>query len=561
MPKPRHHYESVPCPEMARVALYLRYSHQNQAASSIEKQRMNCHTFTARYPDWHVADGLEYREPAQTAKHDDIARRPQFARLLADASQDKYDVVIVDSIDRWGRAEAAQFTSLGILRDAGIYWATADGQWNSENIRLPGHAQAFMINVSLAAQTSRDTSKKVTDGKVNRAQHGYHANSQPPFGYTRADPTLDATGRIARRDLVPDANFPLLGMIADWRMAGWSCAEIAAELNRQGHRYPYPARGPSSFSMVKQHDRPFLTSTIRSIVTNPFYAEYAPGGGVGTIMYDRRGTKTLVQGRHVAAWTRETWDRMQQVSEQLNHSPNATRTRRHHYPLAGIVTCPHCGQVMRSQTHVHQKSSGKRRYGCRFHLAASPRALIPCTAKHASTACEVVEAAFGALLAQLADHAWETQLEAFLDDTTDLDAAPDRRAHLEEAQRRLNVQYRLQAIGDDEYEREIRAIQNELRLLPTPISAERRKSAARAAAARIADIAVCWEKAPLAEKQQMAVLLLQPEGLQWDHDARRIVAIRPHDEFLPAFAAALSGWQMDDDWLREGDENAYQRVV
>lgn len=548
MTRKLRHYEAVPEPgEGARIALYLRYSSDNQSASTIAKQRMVCGEFIAR-KNWQVI--IEYEEPAQTAKDDDIERRPRFSALLDAATRHEFDAVVVESIDRWARAEAAQFVSLGILRNAGVYWATGDGLWNSRTIREPGWSLAFMVGVGEASSMSRTLSKKVFDGKRSKAEDGYH-NGNPPFGYKWADPVYER-GKIRRRELLPDpATFPALAIIAEMRLAGHGAKDIADELNRRGYRHPYYAKG-RTYTLVggtsapqAGANRPLQFSTITHILSNRFYVESIPGSGKGSVIANRPdGTKHWVPGRHPATWDWETWERMQAITKRLAHAPHATERYRYAYPFAGILVCAVCGILTRCQRkHKYDLNKVYQYYIC----AARNNKRHP---GRNHTRCEIVEDAFGALFSEhRLGASWLEDLKSFLDEAT----APameidERRAALEREIADLNLMLRVRTITPEQFEREAQRLVAERDRLPHTTAHQQQQHLIQATA-RIADLATVWSAAPQEQRREMVQLLMEPTGLVWDHDQQQIIAVKPFSEFHPGFALALPAWQRREGWL------------
>src|SRR6185437_638450 len=211
-------------------------------------------------------------------------------------------------------------------------------------------------------------------------------------------------------------------IIAELRLQGWGCQNIALELNRRGYRHPHSSRGRAmlKFDSVNPNTLPgrtFVDSSIRQIVSNRFYVEFKPGCGHGTAM---TADGELIEGRHIAAWTIETWERMQEIKEQLRYSPKAQPYYRHAYPFAGTIVCPLCGTAMRAH---HDIGSGRRRekmYEYRYYRCTGSNRVL-CPSKRKYTQCQRVEDAFGTILMSLIRRTdWQKSLVSFLDAQQDL---------------------------------------------------------------------------------------------------------------------------------------------
>ena len=79
------------------AVIYARYSSSSQREASIEEQIQVCEQY-ARSNHYRIVN--TYKDCAISGKDD---KRPALQRLLADCSKKIFDVVIVYSIDRFGR--------------------------------------------------------------------------------------------------------------------------------------------------------------------------------------------------------------------------------------------------------------------------------------------------------------------------------------------------------------------------------------------------------------------------------------------------------------------------
>ena len=80
-----------------RVALYARYSSDQQRAASIEDQLRNCREFVAR-KDWTVV--VDYKDAAISGAS---LKRPGIESLMRDAAAKQFDVVVAEALDRFSR--------------------------------------------------------------------------------------------------------------------------------------------------------------------------------------------------------------------------------------------------------------------------------------------------------------------------------------------------------------------------------------------------------------------------------------------------------------------------
>jgi DNA invertase Pin-like site-specific DNA recombinase len=96
-----------------RVAFYLRVSTDQQ---SVEMQRADLEAIAQR-ASWQIAEVYQ-DEGISGAKGRD--KRPQFDRMLKDATRRKFDVLAVWAVDRLGRSLQDLIATLSELRAAGV---------------------------------------------------------------------------------------------------------------------------------------------------------------------------------------------------------------------------------------------------------------------------------------------------------------------------------------------------------------------------------------------------------------------------------------------------------
>jgi len=82
---------------MTRVALYARYSSENQRDASIEDQFEACRRYAAAL-SWQVVASFSDRAISGTTVH-----RAGYQNLLAEARRGKFYVIVVGALDRLSR--------------------------------------------------------------------------------------------------------------------------------------------------------------------------------------------------------------------------------------------------------------------------------------------------------------------------------------------------------------------------------------------------------------------------------------------------------------------------
>jgi site-specific DNA recombinase len=346
---------------MPRVALYARYSSDNQSESSIEDQFRLCQEHAKR-ERWKVTS--TYHDAAISGAS--MILRPGIQLLLQDAQRGMFDVVLGEALDRISRDQADVATLFKHLRFAGVSIVTlAEGEISELHVGLKGTMNALFLK-DLALKTHRGLRGRVEKGKAGGGLcYGYNVLKK-----------IDASGEPIRGDreiIVEEAR--IVRRIFRAFAAGKSPKAIAVELNKDGIRGPLGrAWGDTS---IRGH-----VSRGTGILNNELYA--------GVLVWNRqRFVKDPATGKRVSRpnpesqWIRtkvphlkivddELWQaaraRQQQISALFGPNPANTRegrAKRLHLAnrpvslLSGLLTCGCCGGRIGILT--------PNRYGCLNH--------------------------------------------------------------------------------------------------------------------------------------------------------------------------------------------------
>ena len=210
---------------MIRVALYARYSSDNQSENSIEDQFRICRE-QAKRERWQIVG--TYQDAAISGAS--ITLRPGIQSLLQDAQTKKFDMVLAEALDRVSRDQADVATLFKHLKFAGVRIVTlAEGEISELHVGLKGTMNALFLK-DLADKTRRGLRGRVENGKSGGGVcYGYdvvkrlNSDGEPVTGERKIN---TAEAEIVRR-------------IFREFSAGKSPKAIAADLNREGIPGPY----------------------------------------------------------------------------------------------------------------------------------------------------------------------------------------------------------------------------------------------------------------------------------------------------------------------------------
>ena len=205
---------------MTHVALYARYSSDNQSASSIEDQFRICRE-QAKREGWQVVSC--YKDAALSGAS--VTLRPGVQALLQDALTRKFDIILIEALDRLSRDQADVANLYKHLKFAGVKIVSlADGEINEMHVGLKGTMNALFLK-DLAAKTHRGMRGRVEAGK---------AGGGLCYGY-RVVKRLDSNGELIRgeRQIYPD-EAQVIKRIFSEIASGKSPRAIATDLNKDG---------------------------------------------------------------------------------------------------------------------------------------------------------------------------------------------------------------------------------------------------------------------------------------------------------------------------------------
>jgi DNA invertase Pin-like site-specific DNA recombinase len=417
--------------------------------------------------------------------------RPEFQRLMADAAESQFDVVLVFHTSRFARSqvEARQYKKL--LRERLGIRVVSVTQPMGDDPSDPSSFLAESIHEMFDEYYSVSLSFWTRSGLKEKARQGYLTGSLP-WGYVR-----DPASKLA----VPD---PLKASLVRELFERYATGKesdrsLAAWLNARGVR---TTRG-----------REFGKDTVREMLCNAAYAGYVSG---------LRDKTRSIKGLHEAIVSDELFDRVQEVRSWRTTVVKPGRPSED-YVLRKLLCCERCGARMHG---TRGSRAGIRRYQCS-------------TRRHHHDDCEQKMVAAEPLEDQLID--W---LEAFQPDPelqrriidaireqagqSGGDGSSERRQLLGQLER-LRDLYQMGDLTKAQYVMRRQALEEEVERIdpPTDPHLDRARKI-------LDDFGGFWTAEPEpAERRKLLTELFQQV---WQKDGQ-IVAVRPQPALAPYFAA------------------------
>lgn len=310
---------------MKRAAVYARFSSEKQNERSCRDQIDLCRAWAGRRGDMIVVS--EYTDEAVSGAS--TVNRLGLARMMRDAHDGAFDVVICEALDRLSRDQADLATikkRLGFL-EIGIA-TVADGDVGAIHIGLKGLMGELFL-ADLAAKTKRGQGARVKAGASGGGKS---------YGY---DPVPGRPGELT----INEAEAAIVRRVFEEYARGDTPREIAGRLNRDG--IPGPRGGQwnaSTLNGSRQRANGLLNNRlyIGEIVWNRqrFVKDPATGNRVSRLNPEADWVR--VGAPHLAIIPTDLWRAAETRRAGFAGHPTA-HARRPRHMLTGLLRCACCG--------------------------------------------------------------------------------------------------------------------------------------------------------------------------------------------------------------------------
>jgi DNA invertase Pin-like site-specific DNA recombinase len=313
-------------PEPSRRAVaYVRESTEEQGQGfSPDAQREAIRKFAAEHNLELTGEYCDFHSGWKRADG-----RPQFQQLMVDASERRFDVVLVYHTSRFARNQVEARRYKQMLRDRLGIPVISVTQPMGDNPNDPSVFLAESIHEMFDEYYSVSLSFWTRTGLREKARQG-HLVGPIPWGYRR-DPDTGA--------VVPDPQqAPLVVELFERYATGQeSDRTLAAWLNAQG--------------ALTTKNRPFGKDTVRDMLLNSTYCGYVAG---------MRSKERSNKGLHEPIVSEELFDRVQEVRGWRAHFVKPGRPS-DEYLLRKLLHCDRCGARMHGTRGSRPPT---RRYQC-----------------------------------------------------------------------------------------------------------------------------------------------------------------------------------------------------
>ena len=167
-----------------KAAIYCRLSEEdknkqfkNEESNSIQNQKSMLIEYAVEH-NWEIY-GI-YSDDDYTGAD---RNRPEFNRLLKDAENNKFDIILCKTQSRFTReVEIVEKYIHGLFIDWGIRFVSIVDNADTNN---KGNKKARQINALINEWYLEDMSENIKSVLTNRRKNGYHIGSFAPYGYKK----------------------------------------------------------------------------------------------------------------------------------------------------------------------------------------------------------------------------------------------------------------------------------------------------------------------------------------------------------------------------------------
>ncbi len=328
-----------------KAALYCRLSEEDKNkksdsddSESIQNQKAMLLKYAADM-NWSVYD--IYSDDDRTGAD---RERPEFKRLIDDAEQKKFDVVLCKTQSRFTReVELVEKYIHGLFPVWGIRFVSIVDNADTEN---KGNKKSRQINALVNEWYLEDMSENIRSVLDSKRRSGKHIGSSALYGYKK-DPCKK--GHL----IIDDEAAAVVRKVFELFVSGMGKTRIARYLNEHGVPSPavYKSIKNQDFDSNLKSGKLWRYPAVSSMLANEMYIGNLVQGKYGSASYKSKKNVSkpkeewiCCEGTHDAIIPRELWVKAQDMIKN--------RKRPYKTGVIGVfsgkVRCSGCGGVMRS---------------------------------------------------------------------------------------------------------------------------------------------------------------------------------------------------------------------
>lgn len=334
------------------VALYARYSTDNQSASSIDDQFRVCRELITR-EGWTESAAHYDREISGS-----ITDRPGYQALLTDVRAGLVGVIVVEEVSRLWRAQAEQWRCVEELQYLGVQ---VIGVRDGIDTRRDGFELLLAVQGAMNARMRRECAWRTHRGLTGKIERGLCAGGVP-YGYRTVE---HPDGRALE---IVEAQAEIVREIFLNYSSGMSCKAIAYDLNTRN----IPSPRGSSWAVSAIYGSPQKGTGVLNnelyqgrLIWNRTRWVQQPGSQKRTRIERPQNEWQIQELPHLRIIEPDLWAAVRaRFGRTRLDGGNRGKGNRITTLLSGLLRCGVCGGPV---TSINAHS-----YGCSIHMNRGP---------------------------------------------------------------------------------------------------------------------------------------------------------------------------------------------
>lgn len=364
--------------ENKRFAVYSRKSRFTGKGESIENQIELCRRYiNLNYPDVSEKNIFIYEDEGFSGGNTD---RPQFKKMMNDASEKKFNVLICYRLDRISRNIGDFAKLIDRLGELGISFESIKEKFDTDS----SLGRAMMYIASVFSQLERETiAERIRDNMHELAKTGRWLGGNTPTGYRSVQVqtvTVDGKKRSSCMLEIEEAEMTTVKKIFDKFLESESLTAVETYMI-QNHIKTRNGKDFSRFSIKGILRNPvYMTADsdaweYLSVLGAEIFAEKSDfNGSCGVMAYNKTLQKKgktnkirnikewiIATGRHKGVVSGKKWKQVQECLDR-NTGNSYRKPKNNTALLSGLLYCGDCGHYMRPKIYNSFYKDGEKKF-------------------------------------------------------------------------------------------------------------------------------------------------------------------------------------------------------
>lgn len=312
-----------------KAVIYVRVSTTEQVDDgySLDAQLDRCKAYCVSQ-GWEVV--TVYIEEGVSAKD---TNRPELQRMLTDAQQGLFDVVLVYRLDRLTRSVKDLYKLLDTLESNGVKFKSATELYDTTTAM----GKLFITLVAALAEWElNNLRERVRFGMEQLVREGKWHGGPVPFGYSWDGTTMTIVEEEAR----------VLRELRRVYMSGEGFGVTSNILNATGYT---------------RNGSPWSVQSVWYALDNPFYAGKIRYGGKkknGKYASRKKEERVEIIWSDSGFPTIFTWEEYQEHTARMKHREFYGSSKKREYWFGGVIRCARCGKTMFGRPYRNKRVDG-----------------------------------------------------------------------------------------------------------------------------------------------------------------------------------------------------------